>query len=278
MVAVVAIIIGSLSFVACSKTDESTIIPESIVNKISNSNNPYNYIGTLHNEILDSVGCRLKLEIANFASISNKDSAMYTSFENLLWININDLMIKHFNSIMPEETLNSDEINALLTVRFTPENYDEISKDTLALAILERIFAPQYTSVETLLDSILSIEQNYLDPSVSDNVKAKILPMIAVLKYSLVYWSNVADTPSNPWYPLLSNIKSKGIPSPGGLIGKLRELWTKFNNNHPVAARVAVADAEGALVGAVFGLATPATVGSSMLITSAAYSLIGLIN
>ena len=248
--------VGAMLFVACEKeetSDRLSSLDDFSKNSstIVNENNPYDYCGRIHNEILDYI-------INNNPSPTNEDVFNLTQ----------EFLQKHYN-IASEITFEDVDkgysettdfiIDAIINeASFKEINYSELVAGALDVlvdysnAIIESntLPVPQEYAEYLIEQEDQIVNQRNADGIPFDEVSEYdvALGMYAIARYSYLYWYEVANHPENAW-----NYVENGSKRHDDDPGFFKKLWNGLCNAVEVVVKVAVTpvvDAAGFVWGA----------------------------
>lgn len=252
-VAIAAIMtIGSVTLVSCDKESQNSLCNESSPiaiktqnNPISNPNNPYDYLGLLHNEALDTVllkrsGDNLlenahkkmgdfvisKFPLSTFTSSSFEESMEkanqgYELMTNILLKTMTVSELGYDNELVPsvEEMYNLCDSMIAKNKLFTPNDFAEkIKKIEAKVLSYNKHNIPNYSTGNTMMNQY-------------DNVLASL----AIARYSYAYWYDVATNVDNPLHGGFGNTPTYKCCPP------LKKLWDAIVSVAEEVADVAVA-------------------------------------
>lgn len=170
--------------------------------------NPFNYLGERHNQILDDFAESL----GNSVHFSTKDVYNFSvneghlSSNNISYLDykrsldsIDDITFDYFFGTSPNAiTIINDSIVA---------NYlDDFRRITLnairsSVAVLPNVYAD---SIEVLEEGFMHNYGNLLN--IEDSLRYEtVLGMLAIAKYSYQYWYDASFNKSSLWYPIIQN-------------------------------------------------------------------------
>lgn len=268
-------LIAAMFFAAsCTKEDS---LNNQIPLKYANEENPYEWIGIAHNDILYSIGTSLQETLMAYLQ---KDSLTHDDF-----LFIEDTFMVVARNLM-EQYATEVSVDDILSGIYSDTSNTSINIDSLAYAILIEAtsqFEDATGMIElTRIKEAEILHELYPDDPSTDTVKKDpawveqrelTLATLSVFRNSLSFWEDAMVNDANPWHGLLVN--ELDIPKQEPTVGALIP-WFKRLVSHlfpPMAekpvANIAAYDAAGALMGfASFGL-------SGACITGATYSGLG---
>jgi hypothetical protein len=152
---------------------------------VQNPNNPFNYIGVAHNDLLDYVGtvCTAEQLENDFAAVIDAainfvgDSSWYDPYVTAQWVSSSIDSLPYFWSLHTS-SCGAEEIgyiNAILA---------ELNDTTYAFG--------EYGIDTTLVDRLSNVEDQILGSGLSDSAMQVPLVFVAVAKHSAAYWNSVA--------------------------------------------------------------------------------------
>ncbi len=259
--AVVAIVLvaGTALFTSCEKEEDNSNIAVG-ESKSSNGENPFDFIGEKHNEILNYMGFELKdhlNELAEKEEISDDDR---------------DKMFNHIIEILPDVVaknsildISADEINSFMESYFTfleEEEYETSVINNPDFQILKDILNESCEIVNPIEEAEFIRTKGFeLLYSAEKWEDTCILVFLNVYEHSLLYWEDAFINPDNPWYNFLQShnySKSKEKPN---FINKawayVKKGWNKLTDwlygkkENYTWQNIAIADAGGAAYGFV---------------------------
>ncbi|MBQ9417771.1 MAG: hypothetical protein IJU19_04240 [Bacteroidales bacterium] len=285
----VLMVIAGVVVISCNK--ESYSIEERALEASAKLGygNPFAYIGQQHNSSLTAIGWQMKDMMDSVADLSyvtyDDYAAVYDSMLNVtrrrLYTAANCSASKVDSIVDNIQNMVENESGDLF---YIPENI-QATWDTIELRMPNN--ADVYALIDTMGAWITRICQNL---STSEDTMRAIT--LTVHQYSLYYWNNAISSSSNPWYSFLNWVDNDcedclGF-NPEGEDGERSFLGDIFHNigqgisnafhavvSNKTVRKVAYCDAQGAIGGFAWGMLTPATLGSSILISAVASSAIG---
>lgn len=253
LVAIAALItIGSIALVSCDKDSQIPLykgVSHNTVknqnNPISNPNNPYDYLGFLHNEVLDSV-------LLNPSSDSLLENAHIKTGAFIKSI----FPLSSFTSSSFEESmlkanqgyrLMTDIILKRMTVSELGYNNElepyvaEMYSICDSLIARNELFTPNEFAEKIIIieNKVLSYNKhnmpNYSTGNTEMNQYDNVLASLAIARYSYTYWYDVATNDDNPLHDGFRGTPTYICCPP------LKELWDSIANVAEKVADVAVA-------------------------------------
>lgn len=286
--AVAAILVaGSAFFASCEKDENPNLGVREL--KSSNTENPFDFIGEKHNEILHYMGLEMKDTLNYYAQ---KPVITDTDRENMF----NYILATIPNVISNNSILNisGQEIDGVI------ENYiDFLEEDQLDLLFINN---PDFQIIKTIINeisditdvnqqaTILKAKQIEILSSANKFTDTCVVIFLNVYEHSILYWENALRDSNSPWHNFLQSINnnkqvsSKAIPIIGDLCAYFKRGiekvgdWLHETFRRHTWENVAVADAYGAGYGALsMGILTGwngVATASGAVITGAISSLI----
>lgn len=238
LAAAIVCIFTVVQMVACSKEQDNNAPVASMVNSqkepvaISNSSNPYDYCGRIHNEILDYI-------IAEESQPSQID--IYTLAQEYL-----KNMYGMDSDISYAETSNGYNVmtDFITHVILEGVSFSQVYEsdliaevmDTLASYANNMIHNNELLHPNVYANQIVGLEHRIMerrnDMSFSLDSIAEYdvtLAALSIARYSYAYWYDVANDIDNPWNYTINNTKSynQDGDKPRNFWGK---LWDKICN------------------------------------------------
>lgn len=253
------VFLAFLTFSACQKDSFQQANKDSQV--LLTSQNPFNYVGLLHNEGLDFI---IRYDLAKFAKSEGGQKEKPVSYrsESLNWPLIDTLTVAYFVDIVQSSATPSSDVPTLKQNchQFLTTNlaYYHQCETESCFTDLQQALAGSSLSTEArnkiiglanavdsdgdnltnALNIITTHENEIMGSNLSTYEKDILLIGCSVYRSSLQYWHEVYINGQTPWY----------INYNGGILP--RRDWWAFTK------RVARADAGGALGGAIRGVYT----------------------
>ena len=219
------VLLGIFVSIGCTKNETSSFLHSDATIMdgkgysllIANPNNPFDFVGSMHNQILDYVINKTPLDYLNDSIINSlTDSFMdsvYSDYSGQMSnIEYATLIatVDSFVSALTKGTANYSEIisNTYLSSALNTVSYMLIGMINNSL-VTPTYFAQSVASYENQI-----LEQNeYSSPSDPViNEHAQTLAALAIARYSYCYWYEVVSNPNNPWYFYTSETKECPIP------------------------------------------------------------------
>jgi hypothetical protein len=269
------IIVGILLIYSCKENSTDTLEPQNIISyKVSNANNPYEYVGDLHriglenikNNYLNQINPNVVIDssqrvnnIINIVSVftkSNVDSVLGNNIANVdsIKFGLNSISVDYqinqegyINELLNDVGLSSDVktyINQL------SENTDIGNLDSLEL--INPISSISYKIINT--ESIINFDNN-----LTNDEKFELLVLTSVLRDSYSYWFDEYTNQNSLWrvcLPVIKKVKdSKLMGKNGAIVATVAAAaaWADGRGAIVGAAKKLVFGPEGAVVGAVGG-------------------------
>lgn len=282
------LIAGTAFFASCEKDEDNSNIAVG-ESKSSNGENPFDFIGEKHNEILNYMGFELKdhlNELAEKEEISDVDREEF--FNHIIEI-LPDVVAQ--NSILD---ISADEINSFMESYFTfleEEEYETSVINNPDFQILKDILNESCEIVNPIEEAEFIRTKGFeLLYSAEKWEDTCILVFLNVYEHSLLYWEDAFINPENPWYNFLQSIdnskqiSSKALPTVKEICAYIKKGVDKVGDwLHGVFRsytwrNIAEADAIGAgfgalSIGMISGWNSTTTL-SGAIITGAVSSLI----
>ena len=172
-------------FYSCKKEH----ISEKLTNPISalrlETNNPYDWVGKLHNEGLDyALENKAEIDTTSYSSINADVEFLVTSFI--------------INKISEDSVENFNEIDLRTNIDEFFEIIEEIDiRDSLSSTQLTFIYnaknnidSSNVWTLDNVLDGIVHVEDAILNSNLSDQEKCMPLIYCAILRNSAIYWQD----------------------------------------------------------------------------------------
>jgi len=255
--------VGLFFVVSCEKKDDTFIdlngqtgiflLQNNVTIDPSNSQNPIDSVGRIHNELLDRIAIIPGFDTMNINSYIYNTLSIELNLYNLS----NDIPLNLADSIVEHIWLysNNDDQDTVIEDLYI---YNYISED-LALSLKDLFSVLDYNRgdvpIEQLIDSIKAKENQFILDNWNTNDQVIYLGTASVLRYSAYYWDNVIEdtTESHPFYQIYTNYLSEkdGLNS----ISSRKWNWKKFWRGMAIVG----ADALGYGLTAAIVLSNPAT-------------------
>lgn len=293
VVAIVATLI-TMGVASCGKD----VQPESVADtpsltKSAEELNPFTYIGKEHNYALDYVGTALQPLLDSIAGLSFVTHDDYALVFDSIVERVREYYVGHSGI-----STSTSEVNTVLGMMGTAISYSDedslmIQDDVFAIFIdsFYNAVGP-YANDFDVVDSMDSCVARIL-PSIVTHDDSVFLLSLTVYQYSLKYWTIAMNNTNSPWFEILQWADVDCFDNcvgdlPDGKDGPGKWLGNLFRNVGKAIAqaceyiagsytlpRIAECDRQGARLGVKWGLQSPATVVSSVLITTTVYSAFG---
>lgn len=281
------LVAGTAFFTSCEKDVTSNLEVGEL--KVSEVENPFDFIGEKHNEIIHYMGLEMKDTLDYYAqkeALTNEDRERM--FNYILEI-LPTVITKHSILDTPKEEFNNVLNHFYQTLDY--DNYDNLIFNNPDFDVLKNILneASYFTDVNQQVAFIKTKELELL-PSVKELSDTCILVFLNVYRHSVTYWENAFKSPDNPWYNFLQSssdcgkkMYSKEIDW-GGMWNRFSDNvsygWYKFKKwvgglfTEDTWAITACADAIGAIIGCAIG-SIGGTVGmiTCSIVSGSLYSL-----
>lgn len=197
--------ISSVVFTSCQKEavnpNKPANTPQASALKSQNSSlNPYDFVGDIHNSILDGI-------------------SQLPTFPNETAEQDYNIAVAEAEKNFPGEKVQSLQATqaslALIAGLTFDEVIDKLYNDGLMSSKQRTLFKVIGVNVETsgedanLLNSRLIAFENSLfhRNDITDEEKAPLFGVVAILKSSSMYWSNAKDDVNNPWHDLGGSLR-----------------------------------------------------------------------
>lgn len=156
-----------------------------------NSQNPYNFVGVDHNNLLDLwISQSPRATYSEFIRLSSDYlSPNFDGADRYFTGNVQGEFVDWCKFIL-SDPLNGYDIDALV--------YNNPALSHTQQAFYVRLAQPAYLRSESFF---LRIQDEVLRSAMTEREKVPILASIAVGLNSIQYWSSVNSNPIHPWYP-----------------------------------------------------------------------------
>ena len=280
------LVAGTAFFTSCEKDEDNSNIAVG-ESKSSNGENPFDFIGEKHNEILNYMGFELKdhlNELAEKEEISDKDREEF--FNHIIEIlpdvvaqnSILDISKEEFDIVLENfyESLENDEYDNYMS---DDPNF-QVLKDILNEASYISDIKQHTEFIEEKELEVLSYANEFSDTC--------IIIFLNVYRHSALYWEDAFNNPNNPWNNFLQSssnwdkkIFSKEEESRWNKFwDKVSYKWYKFKQwvgdlfTSDTWLVTATADAMGALLGVYTGsVAGPVGITTCSIFSGTLFSL-----
>ena len=249
-------------FAGCTKEPAIGNEPSKGAFAISNSSNPYDYCGQIHNEILDYI-------IEETTNPSCNDIFTLTKEYLLNNYNMNSTVslsevgngFDIITEIVTYSLLEKASFSQMFSSEVVSNTFDSIASYAYTMISTNKLFSPvEYAGQLVVIEN--RIYEDRLNSGISaDSVTDYdiALAALAIARYSYSYWYEVAADPDNPWNNASDNLKSHNEDgdNPRGFWGKLWDgLCDVVTGVTQIVVQVAVTPIVDA-AGFVYGGATP---------------------
>jgi hypothetical protein len=280
------LVAGTMVFISCTKDENKG---DEVGNLKSTINNPFDFIGEKHNEILHYMGLEMRDTLNYYAQKATITDADRENMFNYILVTMPNVISS--NSILD---ISGQEISNAM------ETYiDFLKEDQLDSLFINN---PDFQIIKTAINEIsnisnatqqaIALEAKQLEILSSANKFADTCAVIFlnVYEHSIIYWENALNDTNSPWYNFLQSINnSKKISSKA--LPTYKELCVYIGNGYNKVCNwlhdkfsgytwrnIAEADALGAGYGAFsLGMLTGwdgAAIASGAIVTGAVSSLI----
>lgn len=240
VIAIVTIVtFGVVCFSSCEKGNGRDNNNNS--NSEKNVANPYNYVGTIHNDIVLEVGESLKDTLDFYAQKSVMSDADYARLKSLVTAEMLDIFEKEYPDYM-RVVGDLGGIDAIVST-------DEVDEDDPLCVLIADLLDDSYTTEELFnnIDAMVTnvISQQWVDTSLT----SQKLMVLSVMKNSLSFWKDAFENENSPWHNYVLAEYNRANASKGIVTKIFNKIKEALKNN---GATIAISDAVGAANGAIF--------------------------
>ncbi len=223
-------------------------------NNYSNSEksvaNPYNYVGTIHNDVVLEVGQSLKDTLDFYAQKSVMSDADYARLMNHVTAEMLDVFDKEY----PDYMQVVDDLGGINAIAST----DEVDEDDPLYVMIADLLDDSYTTEELIsnVDAMVATVMN--QQGVDTSITSQKLMVLSVMKNSLILWKDAFENENNPWHNYVLAEYNRSNDSKGlfkKLINKIKKALRDDG------ATIAIVDAAGAVDGVYFFVKSGCPVG-----------------
>ncbi len=196
---------------------------------VKNLNNPFEQIGAVHNELLNSFGVSMKDELDAFSKRKQVNDA-----EMAEWL---DASMQTAQSLVATRlSISEDSASSIVNSGIDMLNLNTAINSNDATTIEVRKAIQNASSIQDLISSVCAIETSLLNKYSVDKSVEDDLIAITVLKYSLFYWEDAFTNAKNPWFNYLNATYENQSVAYLASKGPLKDLWNKVKDGLDKAA------------------------------------------
>lgn len=269
-------------FVSCTDNDDQDCAEHQTKTSYAEQVNPFNEIGEVHNDLLQSFGLYAKKDLDAFVKNSEVGDNEMDEFLEKSLITLQSI-------ISSQMSIANDSAAYIINESINMFNQCAIlnQNDGLSKTIREQIDTAN--SIQDLIASISAIEADLVAKYSIDKSCESDLIAITVFKYSLNYWNTAFSDVANPWFNFLNATYENQTIAYVSSKGLFKDIWDKVknaahqvttwvsNNWEHIATGVVIAalsDYSGARC-AAFGFGNPIVIGLSAGVCSVIGGLTG---
>ncbi len=224
-------VLGVFLSIGCTKNDSSSFSYSNVTmmdwkgysSLIANPNNPFDFVGSMHNQILDYVIGKTSLEymndsIINYLTDMFMDS-VYNDYSGQMTQADFATFIASVDTFVSALTKGTADYCTVISDSYLCTALNEVSNMLIGMINTSLVSPTEFAQYVITYENQILEQNEYSSPDAPTiNEQAQALAALSIARYSYCYWYEVVNNSNSPWYYYQNNTKDCPIPEIGRCI------------------------------------------------------------